>query len=273
MVATGNIGWDVVLLESRQVFRGAKEGVFDAIDYASVGRDDLIPEAMHANAVGVDFYTNQLAYSKKAFSSENHPKTMNEFWDVRKFPQRRVLRNQPYPNLEHAAQVIKGSPDGLYPINVDVAFAKLDEIRSAVKVWYTSGAQPGQLLADGEVDLAFGNGARFIDLINKGAPIGIEWMGSLDQDWWAVPKGTKRRDLAMKFIAFTVKPEVQADYVSKLPQGPVSKKSFNFIDANYARLLPTYPDNYKKLAKPDHAWWGENEATLEARWSAWILKK
>ena len=67
MVASGNVEWDVVLLESRQVFRGAKEGVLEPINYTIVAKDDLIPEAAHANAVSVDFYTNQLAYSKKAF--------------------------------------------------------------------------------------------------------------------------------------------------------------------------------------------------------------
>ena len=77
----------------------------------------------------------------------------------------------------------------------------------------------------------------------------------------------------MKFIAFTVKAEVQADYVSKSPVGPVSKNAFKFIDANYAKLLPTYPDNYKKLAKADQAWWSENDAALEKQWSTWILKK
>jgi len=274
MVAAKNVTWDVCQVESRQVFRGALEGVYEGIDYSQLDTNDLFKEAQHPNGVAIDFYTNQLGYRKEAFPNNSQPKTMAELWDVQRFPQPRVLRNQPYPNLEHAMQAIKGSAENLYPLDTAAAFKKMDEIRPKVKVWYVSGSQPGQLLVDNELDLALGNGSRFLDLMRKGAPIGVEWIGSVDEDWWVIPKGSARKTLAMKFIAFVSSARVQADFVGGgWLAGPASRGAFKYIDPTIAKLLPTFPENYARLAKPDYVWWGQNEADLEARWTAWLLKK
>ena len=46
--------------------------------------------------------------------------------------------------------------DKLYPIDMDRAFHKLDEIKPHITVWWTTGAQPAQLLLDKEVVMATG---------------------------------------------------------------------------------------------------------------------
>ena len=40
------------------------------------------------------------------------------------------------------------APDKLYPLDVDRAFKKLEEIKPHITVWWTSGAQSAQLLKD-----------------------------------------------------------------------------------------------------------------------------
>ena len=59
----------------------------------------------------------------------------------------------PIYNLE-AALIADGVPmDKLYPIDVDRAFKKLEELKPHVLVWWNSGAQSAQILQDGEVDM------------------------------------------------------------------------------------------------------------------------
>jgi hypothetical protein len=53
-----------------------------------------------------------------------------------------------------AALLADGVPrDKLYPLDVDRAFKKLEEIKPNITVWWTSGGQSAQLLHDGEVDM------------------------------------------------------------------------------------------------------------------------
>ncbi|KAG1702901.1 NAD-dependent protein deacetylase [Nymphon striatum] len=85
------------------------------------------------------------------------PKTMADFFDTAKFPGKRGLRKGAKVNLEFALIADGVAAADVYsvletPEGVDRAFAKLDTIKGDV-VWWEAGAQPPQMLADGEVAL------------------------------------------------------------------------------------------------------------------------
>ena len=125
---------------------------------------------------------------------------------MKKFPGPRSLRNHPVDNLEAALMADGVAKDKLYPIDVDRAFKKLDQIQPHINVWWTTGQQPAQLLVDKEVVLATGWNGRFYDLIRKEAPLAIEWNGGiLKQGSWVVPKGAKDQYWAMKMLAADVR--------------------------------------------------------------------
>ena len=146
---------------------------------------------------------------------------MADLWDVKKFPGPRALRKSPKTTLEFAliadgvpakdVYKVLGTKDG-----VDRAFKKLEQLRPNVKVWWTAGAQPPQLLADGEVVMTTAWNGRIYDAVkNSGKNFKIVWDGQgLDFNLWAIPKGTKNLALAQQFVAFTVKPEVMAHAVA-----------------------------------------------------------
>ena len=83
------------------------------------------------------------------------PKTIADVFDLQKFPGKRGLQKNPFVNLEWAL-IADGVPQAdVYkvlatPEGVDRAFKKLDTIKKEV-VWWEAGAQPPQLLADGQV--------------------------------------------------------------------------------------------------------------------------
>ena len=125
------------------------------------------------------------------------------------------MRRHPIYNLE-AALIADGVPmDKLYPLDVDRAFKKLEELKPHVLVWWDSGAQSAQILQDGEVDMVGAwNGriqAAMKEPNDKGGPLAITFnQQMLVSDCWLIPKGAPNKDLAMKAIAIMMRPEVNA---------------------------------------------------------------
>ena len=76
----------------------------------------------------------------------------------------------------------------------------------------TSDAQPPQLLADGEVVMAYAfNGRIFSAAQEEGKPFQIIWDGQIyEMEGWVVPKGANNLEDALKFVAWTTSPAPQA---------------------------------------------------------------
>ena len=139
-VSANAVEWDVGELTMDECALGAKEGLFEPLDY-----DVIKPRGYDKLALQPAYMLNNTAayvvgWNTKTFG-ENGPKSWADFWDVKKFPGARSLRNSPAQNLE-AALIADGVPsDKLYPLDVDRAFKKLEEIKPHINVWWTSGAQ------------------------------------------------------------------------------------------------------------------------------------
>ena len=134
------VKWDVADLGGVSCARGAAEGLFEPLDY-SVIKTDGIDKAMAAKDwIGVIYYSTVIAWNTQKFGM-NGPQSWADFWDVQKFPGPRSMRNDPSDNLEFAL-LADGVPiDKLYPLDVDRAFRKMDQIKKHVAVWWTTGGQ------------------------------------------------------------------------------------------------------------------------------------
>lgn len=273
MVKSGNTEWDLVDVGDRMVIAGAKDGLLDPIDYKSIDTKDIYPQVIHPFGVGTIYYSSVLGYSTKKYPGGTHPKSWAEFWDVGRFPAARSMRNNPLDNLEFALMADGVPLEKVYPIDVDRAFRAMDRIKKHIKVWWTTGAQSAQVLADGEVDMVVAWNGRITTIKNQGAPVDVEWnQGKLNWDSWVIPKGSRNKEGAMKFIAWASTPKPQADIAKYIPYGPVNKKAFDFIDAKTAAGLPTAPENAKRQLMVDTVYWGENLNALAERWNAWFIK-
>jgi putative spermidine/putrescine transport system substrate-binding protein len=273
MVETGNVEWDLTEITPRDKVRAVKAGYLEPIDYTIVDKSDLVPGAAEKYAIGGGYYTTIMAYNINKFPKGKHPKSWAEFWDVKKFPGRRSLRNIPVDNLEIALLADGVAPNKLYPLDVDRAFKSLDKIKPYISVWWTVGAQPAQLLTDNEVDLATSWNGRITDIKRKGAPVDIEWnQGILQYSYTGVPKGAKHKANAMKLLAFLQSPERSAEFVKTIPYPGASKSLSRYLDEETSKTLPTYPENLKKAILQSAEWWAENYDKVQERWSAWMLK-
>ncbi len=276
MVESGNVEWDVVVLLDSWVVRAKSEGLLEKIDYNIVNAKDLFPDTIDPYGVGLYYFITGMAYSKKSFPSGNHPKTWADFWDVKKFPGPRGMYKGAMEVLEFALMADGVPKDKLYPIDVDRAFKSLDKIKPYVTVWWTTGEVPGQVLSKGEVTAASAWLNRIISMEEEGAPVAAEINQSiLRVDFWSVPKGTKNKDAAMKFINYVIHPERQAALSKIMPYGPCNKKALDYMSADLKKQLFTSPENVSKMTifnPKGRDWWGENERDVLEKFNQWLLK-
>lgn len=161
------------------------------------------------------------------------------------------------------------------PEGVDRAFVKLDTIKSSV-VWWEAGSQPAQLLADGEVVMTSTYSARLFNAINnEKQPFGIVWDGQVwDRDVWIIPKGSKYRDTAEKFIEFASEPAQQAAITNLNSYAPVRKSALNLVGKNPVTGIEV--KDYVSTAHLENAlmsdseFWSAYRDELFQRFNAWL---
>jgi putative spermidine/putrescine transport system substrate-binding protein len=215
-----------------------------------------------------------LAYNTEHFG-DNVPQNWADFWDVDNFPGARSLRNNPVATLEIALLADGVDKDELYPLDVDRAFAKMEEIKPHIDVWWTSGAQSAQLLADGEVDMISMWNGRIDALLDEGMPVDFTFNEGLAAlDCLAIPRGAPNKDLAMQALAVMLAPEQQANIPQYINYGPTTSLAFDLgvITEEQMKMSPSAPDNLAMQAITDADWWAENRAAVQERWDAFITQ-
>ncbi|MCY1432702.1 Spermidine/putrescine-binding periplasmic protein precursor [compost metagenome] len=99
------------------------------------------------------------------------------------------------------------------------------------------------------------------------------WNGGIyDFDAWAIPKGSKKKDETLKFIAFSVQPEQQKIYSENIAYGPANTKAVALLDKGLLKDMPTTPENMENQVGMDVTFWADYGEQLEQRFNAWAAK-
>jgi putative spermidine/putrescine transport system substrate-binding protein len=264
--------WDACMVTPAHVaFLTRPRDYLEPLNIAPAAATNLVPGMLTNNWLGFSVFSTMLAYRSDKFG-ENGPRSWRDFWDVAKFPGRRALYRGVNGTIEEALMADGVAAKDLYPLDVNRAFRKLDQIKPHINVWWTSGAQNTQLLQSGEVDMSDTWGARAFAAIDAGAPVKMVWTeGLYNTDGWSIPKGTPRADLARKFIEFCIKPELQAVYCGLVANGPSNTRTFEHLSPQRAAVLPTSAENIKGLAPVDSVWWAANRVRTVERFQDWLI--
>jgi len=178
--------------------------------------------------------------------------------------------------LEAALMADGVAPDKLYPLDVDRAFRKLEEIKPNITVWWTSGAQSAQLLNDGEVDMVMAWNGRVSALMGEGAKVGFTFnQGILQSTSLCILKGAPNLATAVRFVNEAVDPVNQANLPLHIDYGPANPKAFDtgVIKPERVVQLPSAPDNAAKQALMSYAWWSSPAGeAAEKRWVSFMQK-
>ena len=290
-VEAGNVTWDVVDLELSDIVLGCQEGLLeelplDALPPAPDGTPaskDFLPGTLHECGVSTIIWSTIYAYDKTKFPGAK-PSTMADFFDVLKFPGKRSMRKGPKPNLEFALMADGVPAAEVYETlsteaGVDRAFEMLDRIKDHV-VWWEAGAQPPQMLADGEVVMATAyNGRIFNAVATEGKPFEIVWDGQVwDLDVWGIPKGSKNKAAAIEFIKFSTDTQRLADQAAWISYGPARASSIPLIGKHaeagidMGPHMPTAPANSKNTLLFNYEWWADHRDELNEVFNAWLAR-
>lgn len=294
MTEAGNVTWDLLDMVAADAIVACDEGLVLEIDPdqdlaaapdGTPASDDFFEGMLSPG--GSNCFIPQIVYSttfgyRTDVFGENGPQTIADIFDLEKFPGQRSLERRPIGNMEWALIADGVAPDQVYdvlstPEGLDRAFAKLDTIRDSV-VWWTQGAQPAQLLADGEVVIASAyNGRLFSVIEEEKQPVAMMWDWQIfDIDGWVIPAGGKNIEEVKKFLKYATDTQRLADQAKYISYGPTRHSSASLV-GKHAELgidmaphMPTNPDNAKNTLLFNYEWWADHRSELDERFQAWL---
>jgi putative spermidine/putrescine transport system substrate-binding protein len=272
-----NPTWDLIDLETNDAITACDEGLLQKFDRKLLGNtSDFLPGSISDCAVSAMVWSTVYAYDTTKLSTP--PTTINDFFDLKKYPGKRGMRKSPKVAMEWALIADGVAPKDVYkvlgtPAGVDRAFKKLDTIKSSI-VWWDAGAQAPQLLADGAVVMTQAYNGRIDDAMHKdNKPFKIVWDAQVyDYEWWGIPAGAKHAADATKFIVSASTPQAYADLSKYIAYAPPRKDAIPLIDKNRLADLPTAPANFKRPVQINATFWADNADAINKRFQVWLTQ-
>lgn len=271
MVQSGDVQWDVMTCDADFVYRGNEQGLLEAMDYEIISKDGIEDSC---SEYGVPAYTwaSVISYNSDKYSETTAPQTWKDFWDTSRFPGSRAFYKFPYQTIEEALLADGVAIEDVYPCDIDRAFKSLDKIKDKVSTWWESGAQPAQILSSGQVDLAAGWAGRITSAKKEGAKVDIIMNEALVvTDQWVVPKGTKNKELAMKFLSFMTSAESGKIFSENITYGPANANAYDLLDQSIVDTLPSAPKYKDNVLVYNAEYWAEHYDEVNEKMQAWLL--
>ena len=272
-VKSGQVKWDIAVLSLPDAAIASKEGLVEPLDYAVIDARGLAKEMAHRDFVCQNYTSNIIGWNSTKLAGPA-PQTWAEFFDTAKFPGMRALRNRAITSLEIVLLADGVAPDKLYPLDVDRGFRFLEKHRASIGTFWTSGAQPAELVKTGKADLVHIWSGRAVAAQREGVPVQFHYnQGLLGADCLVVPKGAPQKALAMKVVATFLDPGRQAELAKLLDYGPTNPRALEVgMTKEEAARMNSSPENIRTQVLIDPWWWAENGARVEARWAEFLKK-
>jgi len=299
----GAITWDIMDVYAKDTIIGCDEGIFVEFDFdkdfapapdGTPASQDFFTSMPSKCAVGNILYSWNFAYNDDKIGSKK-PKSIKDFFNTAKFPGKRAIYKGAMSNLEIAlvADGVKASGsqaggDLLYRkmegAGIDRALAKIKKLCTDPNggcVFWNAGAQPPELLANGEVVMATGWNGRFFNAQMEGTPLVQVWDAQiLDYEYFAMVKGgpNDANGDALKVLREMTSSEGLAGSAKYIAYAPWRKSSIAVMEAgepwykdgktNMVPHMPTNPANLKShiLMNPDY--WADNQDEINEKWEA-----
>ncbi|MDQ1196132.1 ABC transporter substrate-binding protein [Agrobacterium sp. SORGH_AS 787] len=269
MVEANSVTWDVVDVEGDYAAQAGPKGLLEKLDFSVIDKSKLDPRFVTDYSVGSFYYSFVIGCNVDAV--EACPKSWADLFDTTKFPGKRTFYKWSAPGVIEAALLADGVPaDKLYPLDLDRAFKKLDTIKSDI-VWWSGGAQSQQLIASAEAPFGSVWNGRMTALEKSGVKVETSWEQNITAaDSLVVPKGTKNKDAAMKFIAFATSAQPQAEMATATGYAPINIASAKLMDPAVAKTLPD--QQTASQVNADMGYWAQHRDEIGERWYAWQAK-
>ncbi|MWB76715.1 extracellular solute-binding protein [Pseudooceanicola sp. 216_PA32_1] len=294
MNEAGNITWDLVDVVASDAIRLCDEGLAMEVDFDEVlapGDDGSTPTDDFGEMLVSDCYIPQIVYSttvgyRTDMVGDTPPTDICAIFDTETYPGKRSLEKRPINNMEWAL-LCDGVPKAeIYDVleteeGQQRALDKLATIKDDV-IWWSSGADTPQLLADGEVVMGSTyNGRLFSVIEEQDQPVAMLWDAQVfDLDGWIIPTGLPEDRLArvLDFVKFATDTQRLADQAKYISYGPARKSSAPLV-GKHAELgiemgphMPTDPANAKNTFIYNYEFWADYRDDIDAKFQAWLAQ-
>ena len=268
-VQSGNVQWDVFDAVGQQAAAGQNEDLWEPLDKSIVDTDNLTgPVTDHI--VGFYIWSGGIMWVPSRHEGSEVPMNFRQLWDTNRFPGRRAFRARAYENLEIALLADGTDPQDLYPLDVERAFSSLNRIKDSVANWVSATPQTIELLRTNEVDYSYGYSGRVVAAQDDGIDIDMSLEQTINgTEYLTALRGTRKREAAMRFIDFCLRPDRQAEFSELMIYHPVRGSALANIAEPARRWLPDLEAPQNILL--DDLWWGENDAVVSERFQEWML--
>jgi putative spermidine/putrescine transport system substrate-binding protein len=281
-VSAGNVVWDVVSLDSAIAVLGCERGLLEPLssqDLGGLNDAELVTGARSECGVGGQVWSLVVAYRCDGGVA---PTTIEDFFDLKRFPGRRALERTPRGALEWAMLADGVAPRDIYAqlsteAGLARAFHKLDSIRHSI-IWWDTPAQAAQLVMDREVVMTGAPSGRIaLAVAREHAPLCVIWDGQQPSiDMWTVVRGTPHRGAALQFIQTALTAHVQASLALRVPYAPTRLMAESYIGVSsplgidVRPWLATYAGNNRRVIASSPEFWADRFDDLYARFAAWV---
>ena len=298
----GAITWDIIDVYAKDTIIGCDEGIFVEFDFdkdfspapdGTPASQDFFTSMPSKCAVGNILYSWNYAYNNDTIGNKK-PKTMKDFFNTKKFPGKRAIYKGAMSNIEFAqVGALKTNPKkGNGKVwdafekegGVDKAIAAIEALCKDPNggcVFWNAGAQPPELLANGEVVMATGWNGRFFNAQMEGTPITQVWDAQiLDYEYFAMVKGgpNDANGKALKVLREMTSSEGLAGSAKYIAYAPWRKSSIAVMEAgepwfkdgktNMVPHMPTAPANTKRYILMNPDFWADNQDEIGEKWEA-----
>ncbi len=277
MFKAGQVELDCIDTGNDTLLQLDQAGFLAPIDYKAfkyTDPADLEKGMALPTQVGSSVYAFVMCYNTSVFPTGKQPKSWAEFWDLKAFPGPRTMAGMDSgaPNLEFALIADGVAPDKVFPIDIKRAFDALSRIKPSIATFWDTGALSAQIMADKEAVLGVLWSTRVQAAVDGGAPLAIEWnQNEILVQAFGIPKGTKKADAALRFIDYSLSPEVQARFLSQFIAIPTNKKAYPATNKSLIDPATNLPWTVSKGFLDDIGWWAKNRAAVNAAWSNWVI--
>ena len=270
MVESGSVKWDVCdrnLIAAQDL---GYKGLLEPVDWTIVDEKKVRPAHRTRWGVGSYLFSFVLAYDKTKFGGRA-PRTWADFWNVKDFPGKRMLRKNVEGQLEIALLADGVDPAKLYPLDVNRALDKIKQLK-AHAVYWDSGASSQQIMRDGEA--VMGNiWSTRASVVRKDTNDRVTYSfdnALLQAAAWIVPKGNRAGKDVWNYIASTQDPRQQVELYKMFGTGPINPAASDLVPQELRAWNAGDPSNISRQINLDAEWYAKNYESVVDRYLAVI---
>tara|TARA_R110002020_G_scaffold109430_16_gene253148 strand:+ start:15120 stop:16214 length:1095 start_codon:yes stop_codon:yes gene_type:complete len=274
MQAAGQVEWDIISPQTYELEKlsGLLEDIGDCSEMPNVAEYGI---ANACGGHGVQYLVGGqvLSYNSDVFA-EKKPQNWADLWDQENFPGPRALPNtgSPWATLIAALIADGVEPDKVFPLDLDRAFAKLDQIKPHISVWWKTGSQAQDVMRSGDAVMTLMWSGTAYATKASGVPLGWSWNNAVaDFGAWAILKGAPHPKAARAFINFYMtNPENHVNFARETGYATSNKAAQALLTEEEKTTFGAVPEVIDQIIVPDADWLEQHRASTLERWNNWI---